>query len=136
MGHTLMLFIKSHDSGIVLWHLAQMSFSLMLAVAFTASGGYGMPFLAIGLWKFGFHETVQRVACGAHCYALPTDSILASMITVITHCRSRAHRAHRSRRANRAHRTLHCVHCARRARCAQVNALVMFFTAENKFSFR
>jgi len=43
-------------------------------VAFTASGGYGMPFLAIGLWKFGFPETV--------------------------------------------------------------NALVMFFTADNKFSFR
>ena len=39
--------------------LAQLSFSMMLTVAFTASGGYGMPFLAIGLWKFGFPETVN-----------------------------------------------------------------------------
>lgn len=53
--HTLMTFIVSHESGTVIWHLAQMSFSLMLAVAFTASGGYGMPFLAIGLWKCECH---------------------------------------------------------------------------------
>ena len=46
-----MTFIASHESGTVLWHLAQLSFSLMLSVAFTASGGYGMPFLAVGLWK-------------------------------------------------------------------------------------
>jgi len=59
LGHTLMQWIATHESGTVIWHLAQMSFSLMLAVAFTASGGYGMPFLAVGLWKFGFPETVN-----------------------------------------------------------------------------
>eukprot|EP00966_Prymnesium_polylepis_P171529 3965794-Prymnesium_polylepis.1 len=59
MGHTLMMWIANHESGTVIWHLAQLSFSLMLSVAFTATGGYGMPFLAVGLWKFGFPETVN-----------------------------------------------------------------------------
>ena len=59
LGHTLMTWIATHQSGTVIWHLAQLSFSLMLAVAFTATGGYGMPFLAVGLWKFGFPETVN-----------------------------------------------------------------------------
>jgi len=58
-GHTLMMWIANHESGTVIWHLAQLSFSLMLSVAFTATGGYGMPFLAVGLWKFGFPETVN-----------------------------------------------------------------------------
>ena len=57
MGHSLMIWIATHKNGTVLWHLAQLSFSLMLIVAFTASDGYGMPFLAVGLWKFGFPET-------------------------------------------------------------------------------
>jgi hypothetical protein len=58
IGHVLMEWIAHHESGMVMWHLAQLSFSLMLAVAFTADGGYGMPYLAIGLWKFGPHVEI------------------------------------------------------------------------------
>jgi hypothetical protein len=51
MGHTLMQYIAKNEHGVVIWHLAQMCFSLFLAVAFSAESGFGMPFLAAGLWK-------------------------------------------------------------------------------------
>ena len=51
MGHTLMQYIAKNEHGVVIWHLAQMCFSLFLAVAFSAESGFGMPFLAVGLWK-------------------------------------------------------------------------------------
>ena len=43
------------------WHLAQLAFSLMLTVAFVGKSPFGLPFLAFGLWKFGFPETVNEL---------------------------------------------------------------------------
>ena len=37
---------------------AQLLFSLFLIIAFFSVSPFGYPFLVLGLWKFGFPETV------------------------------------------------------------------------------
>eukprot|EP00039_Didymoeca_costata_P025460 m.13436 g.13436 ORF g.13436 m.13436 type:complete len:793 (+) comp4853_c0_seq1:200-2578(+) len=53
------------------WRLAQLAFPLCLSIAILSESVFGLPFLIIGLWKFGFPETVSNLilcmrtrACG------------------------------------------------------------------------
>ena len=56
-----MLVIASRvQHGHLAWHFAQLVFSLLLTVAFTANDGIGLFFLSPGLWKMGFPETVSK----------------------------------------------------------------------------
>lgn len=49
--------------GIALWHGAQLFFSLFVIIAFFSQSPFGYPFLVLGLWKFGFPETVGNFRC-------------------------------------------------------------------------
>ena len=47
------------DNGArVIYMMAQMFFSLFMAIAFFSQAAYGLIFIVIGLWKGGFPETV------------------------------------------------------------------------------
>jgi len=47
----------SDESGKALYHLAQLFFSLALAVALFSHSPFSLPFVVLGLWKVGFPET-------------------------------------------------------------------------------
>ncbi len=66
LGATIASALSSSNEGFVLWHLAQLLFSLFLAVAFGAGSVMGLPFLAAGLWKFGFPETTACLMGALH----------------------------------------------------------------------
>ena len=48
----------NHEWTSVMWHAAQLAFSLCLTVALFAHSAIGLPFLVLGLWKMGFPETL------------------------------------------------------------------------------
>jgi len=48
----------SKEGGEMLWHVAQMLFSLLLMVAIMGKSAFALPFVVLGLWKFGFPETI------------------------------------------------------------------------------
>jgi len=48
----------TNQDGELLWHAAQFSFSLMLTIAILGESAYSLPFVVLGLWKFGFPETI------------------------------------------------------------------------------
>lgn len=50
---------KRSKYGLAVWHMIQCLFALNLVVALLSSSALGFPFLAIGLWKCGFPETIQ-----------------------------------------------------------------------------
>ena len=45
--------------GTALWHSSQLFFSLFVSISFFAASPLGLPFLVIGMWKFGFPETTS-----------------------------------------------------------------------------
>jgi len=48
----------SVGSGTVLWHGAQLLFSLCLSISLFAATPLALPFTVVGLWKFGYPETI------------------------------------------------------------------------------
>ena len=76
IGTTIMSYVLEHRFGIVVWHSVQLFFSLLLAVALGGESLFGLPFLTIGLWKFGFPETVAYLL---HFYTATNGSRLASL---------------------------------------------------------
>ena len=49
---------------VTLWHGAQLYFSLFVLVAFMSESVFGLPLLVMGLWKFGFPETLTYMIEG------------------------------------------------------------------------
>jgi hypothetical protein len=88
LGRVIIESLQSNPNGFVAWHFAQLVFSLLLTVAFTANDGIGLFFLPMhprsgsnphtigvllnhalwssprvgrGLWKMGFPETISAL---------------------------------------------------------------------------
>ena len=48
----------SEGNGTVLWHASQLLFSLCISISLYSATPLGLPFAVVGLWKFGFPETI------------------------------------------------------------------------------
>ena len=48
----------SEGNGTVLWHASQLLFSLCISISIYSATALGLPFAVVGLWKFGFPETI------------------------------------------------------------------------------
>ena len=48
----------SEGDGTVLWHASQLLFSLCISISLYSATPLGLPFTVVGLWKFGFPETI------------------------------------------------------------------------------
>jgi len=55
--------IARQKRQLVLWRIAELTFPIFLTVAFQSRSWFGLPFLAIGLWKFGFPEAMSNLVC-------------------------------------------------------------------------
>ena len=88
VGTDLVAWIHHSESGFTLWQLAQMVFSLFLIVAFGSDNVFGLPFLAAGLWKFGFPETLTcllRFYCSETFSLGSFSSLIDGMGTLLHH---------------------------------------------------
>jgi len=84
VGLTLIHQLLEHDLGVVIWHLSQMVSALCLTVAFFSDTAFGLPFLAAGLWKFGFPETITCLLL-FYKNTLKIDSLIDGMGTLLHH---------------------------------------------------
>jgi len=53
--------MTGHKRALVLWRIAELAFPIFVTVAFQSRSWFGLPFLAIGLWKFGFPEAISNL---------------------------------------------------------------------------
>lgn len=50
--------VRRQSNGTVLWHASQLLFSLCISISIFSATPLGLPFAVVGLWKFGFPETI------------------------------------------------------------------------------
>jgi len=79
LGHIISKALVNMKNGYAAWHFAQLIFSLLLTVAFTANDGIGLFFLSLGLWKMGFPETVSALVAFQKAKRKRSSRALASL---------------------------------------------------------
>jgi hypothetical protein len=50
--------VLSHSHLTPLWQVSQLLFALFVSIAVFSASPFGLPFAVLGLWKFGFPETL------------------------------------------------------------------------------
>eukprot|EP00465_Bigelowiella_longifila_P012705 CAMPEP_0185277852 /NCGR_PEP_ID=MMETSP1359-20130426/59613_1 /TAXON_ID=552665 /ORGANISM="Bigelowiella longifila, Strain CCMP242" /LENGTH=751 /DNA_ID=CAMNT_0027872129 /DNA_START=122 /DNA_END=2377 /DNA_ORIENTATION=- len=58
IGPEIVNYLKQDRNGLWFWILAQFLFAFFSTVAILSLSPFGLPFLVLGLWKFGFPETI------------------------------------------------------------------------------
>lgn len=91
LGEPLVARLAGSDALTPLWQGAQLFFSLSISVGLLAQSAFGFPWAVIGLWKFGFPETIGCFRRAFRIGRVTQESVCAYLNgigTIVHHCSS------------------------------------------------